>query len=162
MLSDFLHRFDLAKLQPAPLLVARSPGVVVRVLSHSGEAHALYIQGRNPTTLDAEPHQRPLESGVDFIEDGAVLKREIVNATATTELRNPVFTDAVSALLWCGSKAAFLIVERPFGACENTMNRPSRTTNRVLAPPTAGNGTYPAVRRTLRFALAALLGGYAC
>ncbi len=51
VLSDFLHRFDLARLHPDPLLVVRRPGVVAHVLSQPGKAHAIYVQGRSPTTL---------------------------------------------------------------------------------------------------------------
>lgn len=50
-LSTFLHSFDLASLRPDKDFVKSSPGVVTRVLSHPGEAHALYVEGRFPTEL---------------------------------------------------------------------------------------------------------------
>lgn len=51
ILSDFLHSFDLAKLQSDNDFVKASPGVVTRVLSHPGQAYALYMEGRFPTEL---------------------------------------------------------------------------------------------------------------
>jgi hypothetical protein len=73
VLSDFLHSFDLAKLQPDPLLVQRAPGVVTRVLSAPGKAYAVYVQGRGPTTLTVDlPRGRWLVEWLS-IEDGKVL-----------------------------------------------------------------------------------------
>jgi hypothetical protein len=98
VLSDFIHRFDLAQLEPNALLVARAPGVVPRVLSaRDGKAHAIYLQGRAPTTLQLNLAEGRWTAEWISVEDGAVLKRELVNAhTTTTELRSPDFTDAVA------------------------------------------------------------------
>ena len=51
VLSAFLHSFDLAQLHPDTDFVKSSPGVVTRVLSHPGQAYAVYMEGRFPTEL---------------------------------------------------------------------------------------------------------------
>jgi hypothetical protein len=51
ILADFLHSFDLATLRPDTTLVLSSPGAVTRALGTPGQAYALYLEGRSPTTL---------------------------------------------------------------------------------------------------------------
>ena len=96
-IGDFLHRFDLARLQPDPLFVARAPGVVVRALSHPGKAHALYVQGRGPTTLSLQLAKGRWTAEWISVEDGHVLKRENISAEkAPAALASPEFNDAVA------------------------------------------------------------------
>jgi hypothetical protein len=101
VLSDFIHRFDLPPLNPNPLLVARAPGVVPRVLSsRDGKAHALYLQGRAPTTLELDLAKGLWTAEWSSVETGAVLKRETVKAAKpVTALRSPGFTDAIALRL---------------------------------------------------------------
>lgn len=98
MLSEFLHRFDLARLEPDPLLVARAPGVVGRVLSQPGKAHALYLQGRSPTTLSLHLAEGRWTAEWLAVEDGRLLKRETVTgkSKAPIEMAGPAFEDAVA------------------------------------------------------------------
>jgi hypothetical protein len=97
-LSDFLHRFDLARLHPDPLLVARAPGVVTHALSDPGQAHAIYVQGRSPTTLTLNLAAGSWTVEWISVEDGRVLRRETVVAKAgeACALASPGFPDAVA------------------------------------------------------------------
>jgi len=101
VLSEFVHRLDLAKMEPNPLLVARAPGVVPRVLSaRDGRAHALYLQGRAPTALELNMTGGSWTAEWISIEDGKVLKRETVSGgNAATVLTSPDFADAVALRL---------------------------------------------------------------
>jgi hypothetical protein len=101
VLSGFLHCFDLAGLNPNPLLVARAPGVVPRVLSaRDGNAHALYLQGRAPTILELHLAKGRWTLEWISVDTGAVIKRESVKAgKPATALRSPDFTDAVALRL---------------------------------------------------------------
>lgn len=100
VLSEFLHEFDLAKLQPDPLLVGRSPGVVVRSLSHSGRAHAIYLEGRGPTTLSLHLAKGRWSADWISVTDGSVLKRETISSNGrVTDLTSPDFTDAIAIRL---------------------------------------------------------------
>ena len=100
VLSDFLHGFDLAKLQPDPLLVARATGVVVCSLSQPGKAHALYVQGRGPTTLSLQLAKGRWLAEWISIEDGRVLKHEDISAgKQPTTIASPEFNDAVALRL---------------------------------------------------------------
>lgn len=97
VLSDFLHRFGLAKLQPDSLLVQRAPGVVVRTRSQPGKAHALYVQGRGPTTLTLNLTRGRWTTEWISVVDGKVLKRENVSSKGKpVELVSPDFTDGVA------------------------------------------------------------------
>jgi hypothetical protein len=51
VLSDFLHRFDLSRLQPDYQSVIRASGVVARCLSVPGHQYAIYLWGRSPAEL---------------------------------------------------------------------------------------------------------------
>jgi hypothetical protein len=98
VLSDFLHGFDLARLYPDPLLVVRAPGVVTHVLSQPGKAHAIYVQGRGPTTLVLNLAAGSWTAEWVSVEDGRVLQRETV-ATQVGEacaLASPDFADAAA------------------------------------------------------------------
>jgi hypothetical protein len=101
VLSDFLHSFDLAKLEPDCQLVARAPGVLARVLSHPGTAHAIYLQGRSPTELMLNLDQGQWTAEWISVENGSVLKRETVVAKngKPTPLASPAFSDAVALRL---------------------------------------------------------------
>ena len=101
VLREFLHRFELESLEPNPLLVARAPGVVPRVLSaRDGQAHALYLQGRSPTTLQLNLAKGRWTAEWISVENGTVLKRETVKAAPLgTALASPDFTDAVALKL---------------------------------------------------------------
>jgi hypothetical protein len=100
VLSDFIHSFDLAKLEPNPLLIARAPGVVARVLSAGDLAHAIYLQGRAPTALELSLANGRWTAEWVSLEDGAVLKREVVKAgKPSTVLHSPDFTDAIALRL---------------------------------------------------------------
>lgn len=98
VLSEFIHRFELAKMNPNPMLVKRAPGVVPRVLSaRDGLAHALYLQGRAPTAL--ELNLAPGNWSVEWIsvDDGTVLKQESIRSgNAATVLNSPAFDDAIA------------------------------------------------------------------
>lgn len=99
VLSDFIHGFDLAKLQPDPVFVCRAPGVVARVLSAPGESYALYLQGRAPTNLRVNLPVGAWTVEWISVEDGAGLKQEIVavaSAAVSTVLDSPDFEDAVA------------------------------------------------------------------
>jgi hypothetical protein len=101
VLSDFIHGSDLAQLEPNPLLVARAPGVVPRVLSaRDGKAHALYLQGRAPTILELRLTKGRWVAEWIAVESGAVLRRETMKAgKPTTALRSPEFKDAIALRL---------------------------------------------------------------
>lgn len=96
-LSQFIHGFDLAQLRPDPALVTHSPGVVTRALSQPGAAHALYLQGRGPTTLTLA-----LAAGtwlVEWIsiEDGTVVQPATIRSDGTpVVLASPSFGDAIA------------------------------------------------------------------
>jgi hypothetical protein len=98
VLSDFIHGFELAELNPDLAVVARASGVVVRALSQPGKAHALYLQGRGPTTLQLR--LAPGHWTVEWIdvEDGRVLRRDIAIAKPgePTSVSSPDFKDAVA------------------------------------------------------------------
>ncbi len=97
VLSDFLHSFDLAAFQPDRDFVKASPGVVTRVLSAPGEAYALYMEGRSPTTLTLT--LPPGQWQADWLnpEDGAVLKHEDVDhPTGLRSLESPSFTESIA------------------------------------------------------------------
>ena len=97
VLSDFLHRFDLGKLQPDPTFVQRAPGVVTRTLSAPGRAYAVYAQGRGPTTLSLQLAKGRWVAEWISIEDGRVLKRDDLSAgKPSTALASPEFKDAVA------------------------------------------------------------------
>jgi hypothetical protein len=100
VLSNFIHSFDLARLEPDPLLVARAPGVVAHALSHHGNAHALYLQGRGPTTLWLNLVGRWYVEWIS-VEDGGVLRHETVSGEPgePVALVSPDFTDAVAVSL---------------------------------------------------------------
>lgn len=99
-LSEFLHSFDLAKLQPDPLLVQRAPGAVVRVLSQPGRAHALYIEGRGPTTLSLNLSRGRWVAEWISVTDGSVLKRETVASHGRgVALAGPDGSDGVAVRL---------------------------------------------------------------
>jgi hypothetical protein len=98
VLSDFLQRFDLARLHPDPQLVARAPGVRTHALSDPGKAHAIYVQGRGPTTLMLNlAGGRWTAEWISF-DDGHVRQRDTIVAEAGGEcvLASPRFTDAVA------------------------------------------------------------------
>jgi hypothetical protein len=101
ILSDFIHRFDLAKLEPNPLLVVRAPGVVPRVLSsRDAKSHAIYLQGRSPTALELRLTKGRWTAEWISVESGVLLKRETVKAAnPATSLASPDFTDAVALRL---------------------------------------------------------------
>jgi hypothetical protein len=100
VLSEFLHGFDLAKLQPDPLLVQRAPGVVVRALSHPGQAHALYLEGRSPTTLTLQLGRGRWTAEWISVMDGQALKREKVSTNGkSVEVASPDFTDGIALRL---------------------------------------------------------------
>ncbi|MHC1767129.1 MAG: hypothetical protein AB9869_22975 [Verrucomicrobiia bacterium] len=101
VLSDFIHRFDLATMNPNPLLVERAPGVVTRVLSaRNGRTHALYIQGRAPTALELNLAKGRWTAEWISVEDGAVLRHQTLKGgNAATVLPSPEFTDAVALRL---------------------------------------------------------------
>lgn len=97
ILSDFLHSFDLANLQPDSGFVKASPGVVARVLSHSGQAYAVYLEGRFPTELTLA-----LPAGEWRIEwlnppDGSRSKpEELKHAGGMHQLPSPVFQESTA------------------------------------------------------------------
>jgi len=96
-LSDFLHGFDLARLQPDTVFVEQAPGVVTRVLSAPGKAYAVYAQGRGATTLTVNLPRGRWTAEWSSVDDGKVLKSESVTAGArATKLLSPEFTDAVA------------------------------------------------------------------
>lgn len=101
VLSEFLHGFDLAKLEPDSLLVARAPGVTVRALSQPGKAHALYAQGRGPTTLWLNLAEGRWTAEWIAVEDGRVLMRVTVPTTGkgAVALASPNFADGVALRL---------------------------------------------------------------
>ncbi|MBL9134414.1 MAG: hypothetical protein JNK85_01035 [Verrucomicrobiales bacterium] len=100
ILSEFLHSFDLATLQPDPLLVQRAPGAVVRALSHPGRAHALYVEGRGPTTLTLKLSKGRWVAEWISVTDGSVLKQEImVSRGRGVELTGPDCSDGVAVRL---------------------------------------------------------------
>ncbi len=81
VLSEFLHGFDLARLQPDSSFIQRSPGVVTRTLSAPGHSYAVYIQGRGPTTLELNlPEGRWTAQWLNT-ENGEVMKQEICLST---------------------------------------------------------------------------------
>lgn len=98
VLSEFIHRFDLATMEPNPLLVARAPGVVTRVLSaRDGRTHALYLQGRAPTALELNLTKGHWSLEWISVEDGAVLHRQTLRGGNTaTVLPSPNFNEAVA------------------------------------------------------------------
>lgn len=98
VLSDFLHRFDLAQLNPDPLLVVRAPGVVTHVLSQPGKAHAIYVQGRSPTTITMNLAEGTWTAEWISVEDGRVLQRDTIVAKAgeASALASPRFADAAA------------------------------------------------------------------
>jgi hypothetical protein len=98
VLSEFIHSFDLAKLEPDPRLVARAPGVVVRALSQPGKAHALYVQGRSPTTLWLNLCEGRWTVEWIAVEDGRVLRRDTASGVAqgAVALASPGFTEALA------------------------------------------------------------------
>lgn len=100
VLSDFIHGFDLATLEPDPLLVERASGVVARVLSAPPTAHALYLQGRGPTTLQLRLPAGAWSAEWVSVENGTVLKREDVHVgSEAAALTSPEFGDAVALRL---------------------------------------------------------------
>jgi hypothetical protein len=144
VLSDFIHRFELATLEPGPLLVARAPGVVPRVLSsRDGKAHALYLQGRSPTTIELHLANGRWTAEWSSVETGAVLRRETVKAARpVTAVRSPDFTDAI-ALRLC---------------MINGVPLPAQDASSVTSPPnTPSNADPPNRMITLRTILTALL-----
>jgi len=98
VLSEFLHGFELARLHPDPLLVARAPGVVTHALSDPGNAHAIYVQGRGPTTLMLNLAEGTWTAEWISVEDARVLRRETVVAKKgeASALASPGFTDAAA------------------------------------------------------------------
>jgi len=98
VLSEFLHGFELATLHPDPLLVGRAPGVETYVLSDSGKAHAIYVQGRGPTTLALNLAEGTWSAEWISVEDGRVLQRNTIAARAgqASELRSPPFIEAAA------------------------------------------------------------------
>jgi hypothetical protein len=97
VLREFLGGFDVAQLEPNPRLVERAPGVVARVLSAGDRAHALYLQGRAPTTLELNLERGGWTVAWISVHDGTLLKSESVRAgDGTTALPSPDFADAVA------------------------------------------------------------------
>ncbi|MFO1458759.1 MAG: hypothetical protein U1G08_05070 [Verrucomicrobiota bacterium] len=100
VLADFLGSFDLAGLRPDTQFVLASPGVVSRVLSDPGHAHAMYLEGRGPTAITVN-----LEKGmwkVDWISthDGRVLGQgEIRRKEGGTVLESPPFEESIAVRL---------------------------------------------------------------
>jgi hypothetical protein len=100
VLSDFLHGFDLAALQPDADFVLRAPGVVTRTLSSPGKAYAVYVQGRGLTNLSLNLSKGSWTVEWVSTEDGSVLKREAVSSEGKPiELMSPPFTDSVALKL---------------------------------------------------------------
>jgi len=100
-LSDFLRRFDLARLNPDPLLVARAPGVAAHALSQPAHAHALYLQGRGPTTLSLHLAPGRWTAAWVSVEEGHTLKQVSVNAADghPTHLDSPDFSLEIALCL---------------------------------------------------------------
>lgn len=98
VLSDFLHGFELATLHPDPLLVVRAPGVETYVLSSPGKAHAIYVQGRGPTTLSLNLAEGDWSAEWIAVEDGRVLQRSTiaVQPGRVCQLPSPRFTEAAA------------------------------------------------------------------
>lgn len=98
VLSEFLHGFELAKLHPDPLLVSRAPGVETYVLSDPGKAHAIYVQGRGPTTLSLNLAEGSWWAEWIAVEDGRPLQRGTIEARAgrASVLPSPHFTEAAA------------------------------------------------------------------
>lgn len=97
VLADFLGSFDLAGLRPDARFVLASPGVVARVLSDPGRAHAVYLEGRGPTAMTVD-----LEKGtwsVDWVatQDGSVVRHsEIRRKEGGTALESPPFQESIA------------------------------------------------------------------
>lgn len=100
VLAEFLGSFDLAGMRPDAQFVLASPGVVARVLSDPGRAHAVYLEGRGPTAITVE-----LEKGtwrVDWIStrDGTVAGHsEIRRKEGGTMLESPPFQESIAVRL---------------------------------------------------------------
>jgi len=100
VLSRFLHAFDLARLRPAPDLVAASPGAVTRVLGAPGQAYALYLEGRAPVELLLRLPAGRWQAEWISPESGAVLERRQVRAGGTpVPVRSPSFAESVALAL---------------------------------------------------------------
>lgn len=101
VLSDFLHHFELSKLNPDGDAVAFAPGVVTRTLSHPGAQYLTYLEGRGPTTL-----HYALPSGhwqIEWIDTmtGEVIRSEtaVVNAE-TTPFPSPEFSGEIAVRIF--------------------------------------------------------------
>mgnify|MGYP000258160140 CR=1 FL=1 len=87
-------------MRPDAQFVLASPGVVARVLSDPGRAHAVYLEGRGPTAITVE-----LEKGtwrVDWIStrDGTVAGHsEIRRKEGGTMLESPPFQESIAVRL---------------------------------------------------------------
>ena len=100
VLSEFLRRFDLAKLRPDRDVVHRASGVVTRALSAPGHSYAIYLQGRGPTTLELSLAEGRWTAEWVSVETGEVLKSETVSSTGnTTLLASPPFSDEIALRL---------------------------------------------------------------
>ncbi|MGH8016838.1 MAG: hypothetical protein ACREIA_00890 [Opitutaceae bacterium] len=93
ILSDFIHGFDLANLDPDHTVVLRSPGVVALVLSVPGKQYALHLDGRGPTTLELNLPRGKYHAEWIAPLDGRVVKEETVRASRSnaTSLASPDF-----------------------------------------------------------------------
>ncbi len=98
VLSEFVHGFELARLEPDPLLVVRSPGVVTYVLSDPGKAHAIYVEGRSPTTLALNLAEGDWSAEWISVEDGRVLQHDTlaVRPGQACTLASPRFDQAAA------------------------------------------------------------------
>lgn len=101
VLSEFLHGFDLARMRPDCTLTVRAPGVAVWALSDPGHAHAIYAEGRGPTTLRLNLAPGRWITEWFAVADGTPLSRaEIeVRAAEPAEVPSPPFAEAATLAL---------------------------------------------------------------
>jgi hypothetical protein len=88
-LSQFLHQFELEKLNPDSSVVLHAPGVTTRALSCPGHQYAIYVEGRRPdeVVLNLTPANYSFE-WLDVVS-GEIVKRGEQPMDDSTELACP-------------------------------------------------------------------------
>jgi hypothetical protein len=97
ILRDFLETFDLARLAPDARVVRKAPGVVTQVLSVPGREYALYLEGRDPVTLELDLPTGRWQADWISVVTGAVLRQQNLRAAGSTVLlESPPFDGEVA------------------------------------------------------------------
>ena len=97
ILSEFVHHFKLASLNPDHDVVTHSPGVVTRTLSTPGQYYLIYLEGRSPTTLHLSLPSGPWRSEWINVLTGAIVHRTTHPAdSALSPLATPAFTGEIA------------------------------------------------------------------